>query len=37
VPNWDPAHICSQQKMDSDLEMIRTAVLTATKPLPLAA
>jgi hypothetical protein len=26
VPNWDPAHICSQQLMDSDLEMIRTAV-----------
>jgi hypothetical protein len=37
VPDWDPAHIRSQQLMDSDLEMIRTAVRTATKPLPLAA
>jgi hypothetical protein len=37
VPDWDPAHIRSQQLMDSDLEMIRTAVGTATKPLPLAA
>jgi hypothetical protein len=37
VPDWDPAHICSQQLMDSDLEMIRTAVWTAMKPLPLAA
>jgi hypothetical protein len=35
-PNWDPAHIRSEQLMDSDLEMIRTAVWTATKPLPLA-
>jgi hypothetical protein len=37
VPDWDPAQIRSQQLMDSDLEMIRTAVGTATKPLPLAA
>jgi hypothetical protein len=37
VPDWDPAHIRSQQLMDSDLEMIRTGVRTATKPLPLAA
>jgi hypothetical protein len=37
VPDWDLAHIRSQQLMDSDLEMIRTAVRTATKPLPLAA
>jgi hypothetical protein len=37
VPDWDPAHIRSQQLMDSDLEMIKTAVQTATKPLPLAA
>jgi hypothetical protein len=26
VPDWDPAHIGSQQLMDSDLKMIRTAV-----------
>jgi hypothetical protein len=31
------SHVRSQQLMDSDLEMIRTAVRTATKPLPLAA
>jgi hypothetical protein len=37
VPDWDPANIRSQQLMDSDLEMIRTAVQTATKPFPLAA
>jgi hypothetical protein len=37
VPDWDPAHIRSQQLMDSDLEMIRTAVQTATKPLLLTA
>jgi hypothetical protein len=37
VPDLDIAHIRSHQLMDSDLEMIRTAVQTATKPLPLAA
>jgi hypothetical protein len=37
VPDWDTAHIRSQQLMDSDVEMIRTAVRTATKPLSLAA
>jgi hypothetical protein len=37
VPDWDPAHIRSKQLMDSELEMIRTAVREATKPLPLAA
>jgi hypothetical protein len=37
VPDWDPTHVRSQQLMDSDLEMIRTAVRTATKPLLLSA
>jgi hypothetical protein len=36
-PDWHPAHIRSQQLMDYDLAMIRTAVRTATKPLLLAA
>jgi hypothetical protein len=37
VPNWDPAHVRSEQLIDFDLEMIRIAVRTATKPLRLAA